>query len=135
MDSTPNLLAAAGIGAKEIERRIAETAAAIFTDPAERFYFESGSVSYPLAQEERRYSLISLTCVQVGGVFCPCSGGSARRMERRGCEEMAHCGSILRESPGNRPAFAANLPGNGEIACVSQEPMLYSPCFHAIPDD
>lgn len=43
MDSTPNLLAAAGIGTQEIEERLAETEAAIFTDPAERFYFESGS--------------------------------------------------------------------------------------------
>jgi len=43
MKTTPNLLAAAGIGSAAIQARIDETARAIFSDPAERFYFESGA--------------------------------------------------------------------------------------------
>ncbi len=42
MKTTPNLLAAAGIPEQEIAKRIADTENAIFLDPAERFYFETG---------------------------------------------------------------------------------------------
>ena len=42
MKNTPNLLAVVGIGETDIQNRIDETFAAIFTDPVERFYFESG---------------------------------------------------------------------------------------------
>lgn len=47
MKTTPNLLAAAGIAPKDIQNRIDETMAAIFSDPAERFYFETdGDAGY-----------------------------------------------------------------------------------------
>jgi len=42
MKTTPNLLSAVGIAQRDIEKRIAETMDAIFTDPEERFYFEAG---------------------------------------------------------------------------------------------
>ena len=43
MKTTPNLLAALGIPQAEIDARIQAAFAAVFTDPAERFYFESGA--------------------------------------------------------------------------------------------
>jgi len=43
MKTTPNLLADVGINQADIQKRIDETAHAIFVDPAERFYFESGT--------------------------------------------------------------------------------------------
>ena len=42
MKTTPNLLAAVGIPQAEIDARIGAAFAAIFTDPLERFYFQSG---------------------------------------------------------------------------------------------
>ncbi len=42
MKTTPNLLAAAGIAQPDIRKRIDETMNAIFFDPDEKFYFESG---------------------------------------------------------------------------------------------
>jgi oligosaccharide reducing-end xylanase len=43
MKSAPNLLEAVGISKEDVQKRIGEAFAAIFTDPAERFYFESGA--------------------------------------------------------------------------------------------
>lgn len=43
MISTPNLLAAVGIGEADIQKRIDEAFAAIFADPQEKFYFASGA--------------------------------------------------------------------------------------------
>ncbi|MFH1879686.1 MAG: glycosyl hydrolase family 8, partial [Bacillota bacterium] len=42
MKTTPNLLAAAGIDPGDVQKRIDEMFRAIFSDPQERFYFESG---------------------------------------------------------------------------------------------
>lgn len=42
MITTPNLLAAVGISETDIQKRIGDTMRAIFSDPEERFYFESG---------------------------------------------------------------------------------------------
>ena len=43
MMTPPNLLKECGISPRDIEKRVEETFHAIFADPVERFYFESGS--------------------------------------------------------------------------------------------
>ena len=42
MITAPNLLADCGISLRDIQKRVEETFHAIFADPRERFYFESG---------------------------------------------------------------------------------------------